>query len=253
MRIVLGWLTTPIFLLLLGLILLVFDVVQRIALNVFGYQAHKLSIDLTQRCILGALNITGARFRFENLNPSLPTDRPIIMVSNHQSLFDIPMNILLLRKHHVKFVSKKELGRGIPTISYNLRYGGSVLIDRKKPEEAKAIIAGMGQYIEKYKRTACIYPEGSRARNGQLKPFKVGGLATLLENAPSALVVPVVIENSWKIVRYNFKPIPFGVKCSVTALEAIEPAGWEPEALLQEIAGRISERLGQPLPQSAKP
>ena len=31
----------------------------------------------------------------------------------------------------MKFVSKKELGRGIPSISYNLRNGGSILIDRE--------------------------------------------------------------------------------------------------------------------------
>jgi 1-acyl-sn-glycerol-3-phosphate acyltransferase len=41
-----------------------------------------------------------------------------------------------LRDFHCKFVSKKELGKGIPSVSYNLRHGGSALIDRKDPKQA---------------------------------------------------------------------------------------------------------------------
>ena len=48
-------------------------------------------------------------------------------------MYDISPIMWYLRKHHVKFVAKKELGKGIPSVSYNLRHGGSILIDRKKP------------------------------------------------------------------------------------------------------------------------
>ena len=41
-----------------------------------------------------------------------------------------------MRKWHPKFISKKELGKGIPSVSYNLKYGGSALIDRKDPKQA---------------------------------------------------------------------------------------------------------------------
>ena len=39
---------------------------------------------------------------------------------------------------HPKFISKKELGRGFPSVSYNLRVGGSALIERKNPRQALA-------------------------------------------------------------------------------------------------------------------
>ena len=62
--------------------------------------------------------------------------QPYIIVCNHQSLYDIPPLIWYLRQIHPKFISKKELGRGIPSVSFNLRHGGSLLIDRAKAKDA---------------------------------------------------------------------------------------------------------------------
>ena len=86
-----------------------------------------------------------------------------------------------LRRHHVKFVSKQELGRGIPCVSYNLRHGGSVLIDRKNPRQALPAMLNFAEYIEKTKRAAVIFPEGTRSKDGRPKPFKTKGLEVLLK------------------------------------------------------------------------
>ena len=40
------------------------------------------------------------------------------------------------------------------------------------------------------------------------------GLKTLLKNAPSALVVPISINNSWKLLRYG--KFPMGLNCHLT-------------------------------------
>jgi 1-acyl-sn-glycerol-3-phosphate acyltransferase len=118
--------------------------------------------------------------------------------------------IWYLRRFHCKFVSKKELGKGIPSVSYNLRHGGSVLIDRKDPKQAIPAIKGLGEYIEKYKRSAVIFPEGTRSKTGKPREFSQTGLKILCKNAPSAYVVPVTINNSWKIVKYGFFPLGLG-------------------------------------------
>ena len=77
----------------------------------------------------------GIKIRFDRpLN--LTTGKPLIIVANHQSTYDIPPIIWHLKKFHPKFISKKQLGRGIPGVSYNLRNGGSVLIDRSRPKES---------------------------------------------------------------------------------------------------------------------
>ncbi|HAI75948.1 MAG TPA: 1-acyl-sn-glycerol-3-phosphate acyltransferase [Microscillaceae bacterium] len=249
LQIILGWLTSPLFLLIFGTLLVVFDILQRIALNLFGYQVHKRVVDAFQICFITAQYLCGTTIRVVNLNKNpLPTDRPLIIVGNHQSLFDIPYSIWFLRRHHVKFVAKKELGKGVPTISYNLRYGGSVLIDRKDNVQALGEIAKLGQYIEKHNRAALIYPEGTRSRTGVLKPFKPAGLITLIQNAPSALVLPVTIENSWKLTYYGFFPIPFGVACTYTMLEVIDPQELSPEEVVNQCEIAIRKALKQEQP-----
>ncbi|MGB7395502.1 MAG: lysophospholipid acyltransferase family protein, partial [Pricia sp.] len=95
-------------------------------------------------------------------------------------------------------------------VSYNLRHGGSVLIDRKDSRQALLQIAKLGRYIERHNRSAVIFPEGTRSKTGHPKPFKVTGLKSLLKQAPSALVVPISIDNSWKMLRYGKFPNGIG-------------------------------------------
>ena len=61
---------------------------------------------------------------------------PVVFVANHQSLYDIPPFIWFMRSNHPKFISKIELAKGIPSVSYNLRHGGAALIDRKNPRQS---------------------------------------------------------------------------------------------------------------------
>lgn len=154
-------------------------------------------------------NLLGTSYKFENIE-RLPKNAPIIFVSNHQSMYDIIAMIWFLRRFHCKFVSKKELGKGIPSISYNLRHGGSVLIDRKDPKQAIPAIKGLAEYIEKHKRSAVIFPEGTRSKTGKPKEFAQTGLKILCKNTPSAYVVPVSINNSWRMVKYGFFPLGLG-------------------------------------------
>ncbi len=200
-----------IYYLFFGLCLLIFHPIQWICLNVFGYQAHKKSVDYLNFCLTKCTNLLGTRYQFENVN-LIPKNAPIIFVANHQSLYDIVGIIWYLRRSHPKFVSKKELGKGIPSVSYNLRHGGSVLIDRKDPKQALPAIKSLGEYIEKHNRAAVIFPEGTRSKTGVPKRFSENGLKILCKYAPSAYVVPISINNSWKMVRYGSFPMGLGNK-----------------------------------------
>jgi 1-acyl-sn-glycerol-3-phosphate acyltransferase len=145
---------------------------------------------------------------------NIPTGVPIIFVANHQGMYDVIGMIWFLRKFHPKFVSKIELAKGIPSVSYNLRNGGSVVIDRKDPKQAIPLIKGMSEYIEKNKRSAVIFPEGTRSKTGKPKEFAQSGLKILCKYAPSAYVVPVTINNSWKFFKYGF--FPYGLANHIT-------------------------------------
>ena len=198
-----------IYYLLFGLTLVIFHPIQWVCLNVFGYQAHKKSVDYMNFILLKCTNLLGTSFHFENIE-GVPKNVPIIFVSNHQSMYDIIAMIWYLRRFHCKFVSKKELGKGIPSVSYNLRHVGSVLIDRKDPKQAIPAIKGWANYIEKHCRSAVIFPEGTRSKTGKPKEFAQTGLKILCKNTPTAYVVPISINNSWKVVKFGFFPLGLG-------------------------------------------
>ncbi len=198
-----------------GSCLLIFHVLQWIALNTFGYPTHKKVVDYMNFFINRCLNILGTCIRFHN-KQDLPTNKPLIFVVNHQSTYDIPPLIWHLRKHHPKFISKKELGKGIPSVSFNLRHGGSVLIDRKNRTQALEKISQFGKRLNENNHAAVIFPEGTRSRDGALRKFQKGGLITLMKSMPDALLVPVSVNNSWKLARYNYFPMPLGVCINFT-------------------------------------
>lgn len=186
--------------------LLIFHPIQWFCLNIFGYQAHKKSVDYLNFCLVICTRLLGTTYTFIN-KESIPKNVPIIFVANHQSMYDIIAIIWFLRRFHAKFVSKKELGKGIPSISFNLQHGGSILIDRKDPKQAIAAIAGLSKYIEQNKRSAVIFPEGTRSKTGIPKKFSESGLKMLCKYAPSAHIVPISINNSWKMVKFGSFPM----------------------------------------------
>jgi 1-acyl-sn-glycerol-3-phosphate acyltransferase len=63
--------------------------------------------------------------------------------------------------------------------------------------------------------SAVIYPEGTRARAGRLGAFKPAGALALLEEASEVPVVIVAIDESWRLLRFNLLPIPYGVQVRV--------------------------------------
>ena len=225
-----------------GTTLVVFHPIQWFCLNVFGYQAHKKSVDVLQLFLIRCLNVLGTRISFHN-QYNIPIDQPLIIVANHQSMYDISPIMWYMRKHHVKFISKKELGKGIPSVSYNLRHGGSVLIDRKNPIQAVKAIENFSNYIETTKRSAVIFPEGTRSKDGTPKPFQRKGLITLFQHIPSALVVPITINNSWKILQYGKFPLGIGNHLQFMVHQPLKVSEYKANELIDIIEKQITRAI----------
>lgn len=227
-----SYLLTSLFFICFGLVLVIFHPIQWVCLKIFGYNAHKASVSFLNWLIMRCTNLLGTQYNFENTH-NIPTNRPLIVVSNHQSMYDIPPIIWYMRKYHPKFVSKIELGKGIPSVSFNLRHGGSALIDRKDPKQSIAELQKLGKYIEKHNWSAVIFPEGTRSRNGLPKPFRTTGLKVLMKNAPSALIVPISINNSWKLLRYGKFPMGLGSHLKFKVHPPVENKGNVDELITQ--------------------
>lgn len=230
------------FYLLFGITIIVFHPLQWIAFNWFGYNAHKKTVDNFNWALLRCLHALGTTFHID-INTSVPNNVPIIIVSNHQSMWEISPISWYLRKYHPKFISKVELGKGIPSISYNLRHGGSILIDRKNPRQAIVEMVKFSKYLQKYNRSGVIFPEGTRSKNGVPKPFRRIGLQTLFKKVPDGYVIPLTINNSWKLQRWGMFPIQIGVRLEMTAHPAIKIADYEVEALIDKVEEIVSSKI----------
>ena len=223
-------------------LLLIFQPIQWLCYNLFGYNAHKKSVDILNFFLLGSLKILGTRISFK-YESKIPKNFPLIFVSNHQSTYDVSPIIWNLREFHPKFVSKKELGKGIPSISYNLKKGGSVLIDRDGEKGVLDQIKKFGENIEKNKWSAVIFPEGTRSKDGNIKKFHHGGLNTLIHSIPSAYIIPLSINNSWKFGRKNYFPLPLGVEIKFFINKPIKINQTNSKNIIDEIEKRIKKNI----------
>ncbi|SMG23804.1 lysophospholipid acyltransferase family protein [Sphingobacterium psychroaquaticum] len=243
MRKLIGFILTPVFYICFGLSLLIFHPIQWVCLKLGGYSAHKKSVDILNGFLVACNYTLFNRTQFID-NKSIPTGRPVIFVANHQGSFDIPPLIYFLRRFHGKFISKIELATaGIPSISFNLIHGGAANIDRKDPKQSIAEILKLANNMKTKNWSAFIFPEGTRTKTGKMKPFSVGGIATLLKKNPDALVVPIAIQGSYKMVAYGAFPLRPFTSMRWEVLDPIDTTGLNAEEIVKKAETIIKAKV----------
>jgi 1-acyl-sn-glycerol-3-phosphate acyltransferase len=204
------WFFTIPFLLALGLTLVAFHVAGLVALRM-GPRPFEHVMARLQWTLMHLFTITGTELIVEK-SEAIEPGRGYVIISNHQSMFDIAVIGGVMLTNYPKYVAKTELAKWIPSVSLNLREGGNALIDRKDRHQAIAAIVEMAELAQERDVSVVIFPEGTRSRDGTLGRFNRGGMKALLSAADKLDVIPVVIDGSWKLLRYNLRPIPFGTK-----------------------------------------
>ncbi len=210
----LSYILSPFFGFISILLLFVFHPLQWVAFYVFGENALKKTSDVLLFFLFKALLLIGVRVSFNQLH-NLPEDKTLILVMNHQGFFDIPIISWYFRKHQPKFVAKKELGSGTPSISFSLKKSGAALIDRKNAKQAIVEMSKYSKRIHDKKWAAAIFPEGTRSKDGKALPFHVNGLKMIIKHNPEAHIVPITINNSWKVFKYGIFPFGLGSPINV--------------------------------------
>ncbi|MBU3011641.1 1-acyl-sn-glycerol-3-phosphate acyltransferase [Polaribacter vadi] len=218
---ILSYFLSSIFTLVFFLLLLIFHPIQWLGLKLGGFNGHQSVVNIMNWFLVKSLLILGVPVKVNN-NYKIPEGKTIIFVSNHQSMFDISPIIWYFRKHIPKFVSKKELSKGIPSISFNLRNGGAALIDRKDPKQAITELINFAKNINKNNWSATIFPEGTRSKTGKPKKFAPNGLNILTKYNKEGYVVPLTINNSWKVFKYGKFPLGLGSPITITVHEPIK-------------------------------
>ncbi len=242
MRRLLGYFLSPIHHLFFLLTLCVFQPIQWFCFKFFGYAAHKKAVDLLNFFLVATYYILGLKVSYYK-NEALPVGKPIIFIANHQSKYDVPALIWFLRKYHAKFISKIELTKNIPSISFNLIHGGGANIDRKDTRQAITEILKLGQRMKDNNWGAVIFPEGTRSKTGVLKDFQVGGVATLLKKVPHAIIVPVAISNSYKVVKNSSFWLMPGYHLKFKVLDPVKTENKSAENVLAEAKNAILKNM----------
>jgi 1-acyl-sn-glycerol-3-phosphate acyltransferase len=202
------WLFTIPFFIAFGLIVVVFDLAMRVARRI-SPKAMGNVVSGLQKSLVAALRICGTKIVVER-HPDVKPGTPYVILTNHQSMYDIPLFGAELFSNHVKYVSKRELGGYIPSISYNLKYGGNALIDRGDRRQAIEAIRDLGRRVQRDGVAALIFPEGTRARDGQPAHYRTAGAKALLQSAPDVEVIPAAVDGTWILGIDEGGPVPFG-------------------------------------------
>jgi 1-acyl-sn-glycerol-3-phosphate acyltransferase len=118
-----------------------------------------------------------------------------IYMPNHQGNFDIPVLLAHLRVQF-RWLAKAELFK-IPIFGHAMRKAGYISIDRYN---RKSAIESLEIAANKIKSgvSVLIFPEGTRSRDGKIRPFKKGGFVLAMESGVP--IVPVVIKGTYAIM-----------------------------------------------------
>lgn len=126
----------------------------------------------------------------------IPTHRTVLVVSNHQGEFDIPLIVSCLPRQ-TAFIAKVELSR-IPLMSFWMKALGCLFLDRN---DRRQMLNVSKQAIDQLQTglNMVIFPEGTRSLSNQVAPFKKGSLNIAIR--AGVAILPLAIRNSCQMKR----------------------------------------------------
>ena len=125
---------------------------------------------------------------------NVPRDSPVVILSNHQSLFDIAALTETLPVDF-RFVAKKELVR-VPVFGWAMWASGHIVIDRGSHVRAVARLERAADRVRSGVNVI-VYPEGTRSPESRLRPFKSGGFHLAIQ--AQVPILPVTVSGSNRV------------------------------------------------------
>ena len=178
------------------------------------------------------LSYIGLRCRVVNPDGvEIPRGEPVILMSNHSSLYDIPLVFQAL-PGSIRMLTKKELFR-VPIWGRGLEAGEFISIDRTDLAQA---IKDLSRARDKMASGIVLWvaPEGTRSRDGNLGGFKKGGFMLALETG--AKIVPLGIRGARDVLPAKTTRFELGREAEVHIGRPIDAAAY---------AGRRRELMGE--------
>ena len=153
------------------------------------------------------LKTTGVRVHVEGLDRVRP-GTTYIFVSNHQSIYDIPVLFASL-PFQLRIIAKESLAR-FPVLGWHLRRGGHLFVDRQHPDRAGILKRWRALVSEGL--SLIIFAEGTRSADGRVARFKAGSFLLAIE--AGLPVVPVAVTGTRAVMpkgRLRTEPAEVGL------------------------------------------
>jgi len=183
--------------------------------------------------------LSGARLTIkgkEKINPKLT----YIVMSNHQSLFDVWALIGKIPLQ-IRWIVKSEI-RKIPIFGYTLERMGHVYVDRKNRTAAYISLETASKKIKKG-TSVIVFPEGTRSKDGHLLKFRMGAIITALKSGVP--ILPVTVNGSRFVLPKNTLALMPG-KIEIVVGDVIDSSIYDENhkyELMEKIRSAIYENL----------
>ncbi len=187
------------------------------------------------QAILRAAGVTMRIHGVENV----PRNEARIYVANHVSWFDVFALASYLPRY--RFIAKKELFK-LPIFGPAIRSTAAIEIDRGNRKAAFQAYETAARDV-KEGLSVIVYPEGTRGRTYELRPFKKGPF--VLAIAAHVPIVPTIIHGTIEIQpKGSFRIRPGGI--DLYFLEPIPTTGLtysDRDALMKTVWKRMADAL----------
>jgi 1-acyl-sn-glycerol-3-phosphate acyltransferase len=173
----------------------------------------------------------------------LDLSKPYLFMSNHQSLYDIPILFAAL-KGRLRMVAKKELF-SVPIWGPALQVSEFISIDRKDRYKAVQSLKEAARIMQSG-INVWMAPEGTRSRDGKLLPFKKGGFMLALETG--AQIVPVAIRGAGAVIPPKSFRLSLGHRVEVEFGQPIDASAYgvaNRDALMRDVRAWMEPRVAR--------
>jgi 1-acyl-sn-glycerol-3-phosphate acyltransferase len=173
---------------------------------------------------------TGVRVEVSGLEQLRP-DGAYVFVSNHQSIYDIPVLFWSL-PFQLRIIAKASLGR-FPILGWHLQRTGHMLVDRRHPDRAR--IFSWASRLTTNGLCLIVFPEGTRSADGRVGAFKAGSFLVALE--AGLPVVPISVVGSRHVMlKGRLATYPGRVRVVVHApIDTVGLKGADPRGLAERV------------------
>jgi len=179
-------------------------------------------------------------------NIPIKGERPVIVMCNHSSLYDIPVAIMALNTSF-RFVAKSELFK-LPIFGAAIRKAEFVSIDRKNREQSLKDLEDAKSKMHDG-ITLWMAPEGTRSKDGKLAKFKRGAFHIAVDT--KALILPIAVKGIHKVQAGDDLKLYLNQEIEVEICEPVDTADFDEahrRELVEKVRNRMLKALGQEQP-----